>query len=276
MENKNIWEKLGTIGTFLSTTVLTIFTAIVGYQTSVMSDKVATFEKRINENRMISELIEKFETSMKGTIKSDLALLTLERYLRNNTEGGVLAVQDREMLVGFAESLILNTKKNDINIKELSYKVPRDFLMKYDLKRWNDIVAKYGPIKTDYIGSKQNVSDSTITYQQPVYQVADTQKATLVTSILDKIVYIQYESDVEIKKVEKMQQIFKDNQWAAPGIDKVNGKFSNIIKYFHPEDERLAKEANKILEGKYKIVNSITPKYQKLVPKGQIEVWTSN
>ncbi|MFH6987881.1 hypothetical protein ACHRVW_09060 [Flavobacterium collinsii] len=277
MENKDIWDKLAAIGTFLSTTVLVVFTSLVGYQTSIMSDKVATFEKRINENKMLGDLIEKFtlETSMTGTIKSDLALLTLERYLRNSAEEGVLTPQDREMLVGFAESLLLNKQKNGINLDELSYKVPKDFLIKYDIKKWNRIQDKYVYDKNKHVPPKENLSGSSIKTQEPVYQVLDTLKSTLLTSVLSKMVYIQYTSDIDIKKVKETQQKFKDNQWAAPGIDKVKGKFGNIIKYFHPEDERLAKEANKILEGKYKIVNSITPKYQKLVPKGQIEVWTS-
>ncbi|URC11737.1 MULTISPECIES: hypothetical protein [unclassified Flavobacterium] len=277
MENKDIWDKLSTIGTFLSTTVLVVFTSLVGYQTSIMSDKVATFEKKIDENKMIGDLIEKFtqDTSMKSSIRSDLALLTLERYLRNNTEGGVLRAQDKEMLVGFAESLILNTKKTGVNKEELSYKVPRDFLMKYDTIKWNNIVSLYGVDKTSSIYPTNVVYDSTIKNQQPVSQVADTLKSTLITSILKKIVYIQYASGINIKNVESIQQKFKENEWAAPRIDKVNGKFSNIIKYFHAEDERLAKEANKLLNDEYKIVNSITPKYQKLVPIGQIEVWTS-
>ena len=278
MENKDIWDKLGAIGTFLSTTVLVVFTSLVGYQTSILSDKVATFEKRIDENKMISDLIEKItlDTIMKSTIKSDLTLLTLERYLRNNTEGGNLTFQDKEMLVGFAESLILNTKKTGINKEELSYKVPRDFLIKYDTIKWNNIVSLYGVGKTNSIYPENLVYNSTIKNQQPVSQVTDTLKSELITSILKKIVYIQYAPSIDIKNVENIQQNFKDNQWAAPRIDRVKGKFSNTIKYFHPEDEGLAIEAGKLLNNGYIIVPSINSKYQKLVPKGQIEVWASN
>lgn len=44
---------------------------------------------------MIGELIQKLSTdTMKTTINSDFTLLTLERYLRNNTENEELTIQD--------------------------------------------------------------------------------------------------------------------------------------------------------------------------------------
>lgn len=274
---KDIWDKLGVVGTFLSTTVLVVFTTIVTYQTSVLTNKVDTFEKKIDENRMIGELIKDLTSdTLKSTIKSDFTLLTLERYLRNNTENGELALQDKEMLVGFAESLILNTnKKDNISNEEISYKIPRDFLIKYDTIKWNKIVSVYGVEKTE---SKypNSTSNSTIKAQAPVSQVTDTLKSSQISSILKKIVYIQYTATFDVKNAESIQQNFKNSQWAAPRLEKVNGKYSNVIKYFHPEDEGIAIEANKLLDNKYKIVPSINPKYQKLVPKGQIEVWASN
>lgn len=278
MENKDIWDKLGVIGTFLSTTLIAIFSTIVTYQTTVLTNKVETFEKKIEENKMIGELIQKLSSdTMKTTINSDFTLLTLERYLRNNTEEGELTIQDKEMLVGFAESLILNSDKNvAINTEEISYKIPRDFLFKYDTIKWNKIVSLYGVEKTNSVYPKNIVSNLTITAQQPVSQVDDSLKSSLISSILKKIVYIQYSPAFEKKNAENLQQNFKNNQWAAPRIDKVKGNYNNIIKYFHTEDEGIAIEANKLLDNKYKIVPSVSAKYQKLVPKGQIEVWASN
>lgn len=278
MENKDIWDKLSVIGTFLSTTLIAIFSTVVTYQTTVLTNKVETFEKKIEENKMIGELIQKLSTdTMKTTINSDFTLLTLERYLRNNTENGELTIQDKEMLVGFAESLILNSYKNvAINTEEISYKIPRDFLFKYDTIKWNKIVSLYGVEKTNSVYPKSIVSNLTITAQQPVSQVDDSLKSSLISSILKKIVYIQYSPAFDKKNAENLQQNFKNNQWAAPRIDKVKGNYNNIIKYFHPEDEGIAIEANKLLDNKYKIVPSVSTKYQKLVPKGQIEVWASN
>ncbi|WP_281635843.1 hypothetical protein [Flavobacterium marginilacus] len=277
MENKDFWDKLGVIGTFLSTTLIAIFSTVVTYQTSRLTNKVETFEKKIEENKMIGELIQKLSSdTMKTTINSDFTLLTLERYLRNNAENGELTIQDKEMLVGFAESLILNSnKKVAINTEEISYKIPRDFLFKYDTLKWNKIVSLYGVEKTNSVYPKITYN-STIKLQQPVSQVDDSLKSSLISSILKKIVYIQYAPTFETKNAENLQQNFKNNQWAAPRIDKVKGNYNNIIKYFHPEDEGIAIEANKILDNKYKIVPSITSKYQKIVPKGQIEVWASN
>jgi hypothetical protein len=180
------------------------------------------------------------------------------------------------MLVGFAESLILNNNKSDkISTEEISYKIPRDFLIKYDTLKWNNIVSLYGVEKTNSVYPKNNVSNATISAQEPVSQVEDTLKSSLISSILKKIVYIQYAPTFDEKSAESIQQNFKNNQWAAPRIDKVKGSYNNIIKYFHPEDEGIALEANKLLDNKYQIVPSISLKYQRLVPKGQIEVWVS-
>lgn len=216
MKNKDFWDKLGVIGTFLSTTLIAIFSTIVTYQTTVLTNKVETFEKKIEENKMIGELIQKLSSdTMKTTINSDFTLLTLERYLRNNTENGELTIQDKEMLVGFAESLILNSYKNiAINTEEISYKIPRDFLFKYDTLKWNKIVSLYGVEKTNSVYPKITYN-STIKTQQPVSQVDDSLKSSIISSILKKIVYIQYAPAFETKNAENLQQNFKNNQWAA-------------------------------------------------------------
>lgn len=278
MEKKDIWDKLGVISTFLSSTLIVIFTTLVTYYTAALSNKVETFEKKIDENKMIGELIKdlnKNETEA-GSIKSDFTLLTLERYLRNNNENGELCIQDKEMLVGFAESLILNNKKSIVIDKdEISYKIPRDFLNKYDTVKWNKIVNLYGIDKTKSVYPVNSVSNDIIIKQQPVSQVVDTVKSSEISSILKKIVYIQYSSKIDLKKAEDLRNKFKNNEWAAPRIDKVKGNFNNIIKFFHPEDEGIAQEANKLLDNKFKIIRSISAKYQRLVPKGQIEVWVS-
>ena len=120
-----------------------------------------------------------------------------------------------------------------------------------------------------------SVSNAIIIKQQPVSQVVDTIKSSKTSSILNKIVYIQYSSKINIKEAEEIRNKFKNNEWAAPRIDRVKGNFNNIIKYFHPEDEGIAAEANKVLDDKFKVISSISAKYQKLVPKGQIEVWVS-
>ena len=108
--NKDFWDKLGVVGTFLSTTLIVIFTSIVTYHTNQLSTKVDEFKTVIEENKMITSLIKDLSKDSSVTVQYDFALLALERYLRNANPDGSLKPQDQDMLVGFAQSLILDRK----------------------------------------------------------------------------------------------------------------------------------------------------------------------
>lgn len=275
-EQKDNWDKMGVVGTFLSSTLIVIFTTLVTFQTSVLSNKVDAFEQKIDENRMIGELVKDLSDTTASTLKTDFALLALERYMRNNNEKSELCMQDKEMLTGFAESIILNYKKSDLTRPlELQTKIPKDFLFRYkDTAKWNNIVAViYPKSETTVDLSKTTVTD--IAKTAPVSTVSDTTKSAEISSILKKIVYIQYAKGIGRDGAENLQKTFTANKWAAPGIEKVGGNYHNIIKYFHPEDKAYADQANKLLNDQYVIVNAASPKYQRIVPKGQIEVWAA-
>lgn len=274
--DKDFWDKLNTVGTFLSTTVIVVFTTIVTYNTSKLSNQVENFGKRIDENKMIGELVSSLSSDTISTFKSDFALLALERYLRNGNEDGILMPQDKEMLVGFAQSLIINgSKKDSVNAEGSRYSIPRDFLYKYDVDKWNTIVGIYSKETKDKIPDKV-VTNKTVASLEPVSQVSDSLKSSLMTSILKKIAYIQYAGTEGKAKAETLQQSLKDGQWAVPKTEEIKGSYSNVIKYFHPEDRDYALEANRLMGDKFQIVPSLLPKYQKVVPIGQIEIWISD
>lgn len=274
--NKDFWDKLSTVGSFLSTTVLVVFSTLVTYHTSVLTNRLDNFQKKMDENKMISELVNDLSSDTLSSFKSDFALLALERYLRNSNEKGELMPQDKEMLVGFAQSLILNgNKKDSLNMEESRYKIPRDFLFKYDVEKWNSIVGIYSKETKDKI-PKTEVTNKTVAKLEPVSQVKDTLKSSLMTSILKKIAYIQYAGPEAKAKAETLQKSLKDSEWAVPKMEKIEGTYSDVIKYFHTEDRDYALEANRLFNDRFQIVPIIKPEYQKIVPKGQIEIWVGS
>ena len=279
--NKDFWDKLGVIGTFLSTTVLVIFSTLVTMQTNKLSHQVEEFKTQMQENTMISQLVTQISKDTSSNVKFDFALLALERYLRNASPDGKLKSQDKDMLVGFAQSLILDRKFSFSDVSENNTDrilIPLEFLDKYDStkkKATGITVNDNNKIKVTPADSLNNSSEA-ITQAPPVSQLTDTSQSNIISLLIKKMVYIQFANRDKRKNAQDIQQTFIKNNWVAPGIEHVNGSYANIIKYFHYEDEALAIEANSLLGNKFKITPSITRKYQKLVPKGQIEIWIAN
>jgi len=279
--NKDFWDKLGVIGTFLSSTLIVVFTTVVTMRTNQLSHEVEEFKTVMEENKMIGGLVMEISKDTTSTVKYDFALLALERYLRNASDDGNLKSQDKDMLVGFAQSLILDRKilHDDISDKNSNrILIPQAFLEKYDSIKYRvtmNTVA--GTDKSSNLpdDSAKNTTSEVVQYA-PVSQLTDTTQSNTISLLIKKMVYIQFSNDNDRKEVEGIQQKFISSKWIAPGIQQVSGSYTNMIKYFHDEDEDIANEANVLLGNKYKIIPSISPKYQKLVPKGQIEIWIAD
>ena len=279
--NKDFWDKLGTIGTFVSSTLIVIFTTIVTIHTNKLSNQIEEFKVAMDENKMINDLVKNISFDTTSNVKYDFALLALERYLKNTNTDGTLKDQDKEMLVGFAQSLILDRNSFTKNISEKDqYRIliPKEFLEKYDTSRLQliqNILASKNK-KAIYPNDSLEGNNQELKNIGPVSQVSDTTLSNSIGIILKKMLYIQYSNPDKFKEVEQIRQIFKDNKWLTPGMECVKGTYDNIIKYFHIEDREIANEANSLMGGKYRVIAIHNPKYENLVPKGQIEIWISN
>jgi hypothetical protein len=278
--NKDFWDKMGVVGTFLSSTLIVVFTTVVTWHTSKLSNKIEEFKTGIDENKMINDLVKEISSDSNSNVKYDFVLLALERYLRNTSIDGLLKDRDRDMLVGFAQSMILDRKNYHKEITETDMNrilIPKKFLEKYDSVGLNEIqvILANEHNKYNYPSDTVKINNHDLSSVAPVAQLNENTSRNSLNLILKKVVYIQYSDRVNQKKAEDILHLFKDNKWVAPGVEHVNGNFSNTIKYFHDEDRELANEANRILNNQYKVVANVVQKYRNMVPKGQIEIWIS-
>ena len=156
--------------------------------------------------------------------------------------------------------------------------IPTEFLEKYDTGKLTMIqhILINRNNKVTYPSENKDLSSSEVENNKPVSQLTDKSQLNSLSLILKKIIYIQYSNIAKRDDVEKIQKIFKNNKWIAPGIECVKGKYTNIIKYFHDEDRDIANEANNLMGNTYKVIQISNPEYEKSVPKGQIEIWISN
>lgn len=261
-------------------TIVVIFTSIIAsytaYRTGVLNDKINNLKAVSEEGQTISAQIEKLTTDTTSTLKYDYAFLTLERYLKNTTEDGELKPQDKEMLIGFAQSLILdriNSKKAISDKDKNKLLIPKQFLQK------NDSVAlnKLGYLledKNKTVNYPSTAVTSPIASVPPVSQIVNLEKSKSISIVLNKVVYIQYSNKDKFQEVQLIQENLKEKGWISSRSDIVNGTYSNVIKFFHSEDRELAFEIRKIIGEHFRIVE--VKNFEEKVPIGQLEVWVNN
>ena len=97
--NKDTWDKLGILATFVQIVVIGGFTVLVSYNTSVMNNKIDSFKTGMEENTMIAKLVTDLTGDTVRNLKTDFALLSLERYLRSSNKD-TLKIMTRRCLSG--------------------------------------------------------------------------------------------------------------------------------------------------------------------------------
>lgn len=267
MISKETLDKLQII----STSLIAIFTAITAFYTTNLSSRLENFKAISQEGKTVSELVNTLSDT-RSTVKYDYAFLSLERYLRN-INNGELKPQDKNMLVGFAQSLIYDRINTDegVNVTHRIL-IPKEFLAKNDtVVLWRikqDLNEKY----QKRVPPPDNFNPNLYSVE-PVAQTIDSNKSKTISLILNKVCYIQYASNDKKETALKFQKKLKDESWLAPGIEKIPGNYTNTIRYFHDEDLYLAIKVRELLG------NEFTPtriyNYEKKAPKGQIEVWVA-
>ena len=257
----------------LATTLIAVFTAFTAFNTNKLTGKVQSLKATQEEGTAVSNLIEKLSADNISTVKYDYAFLSLERYLRNTNEDGELKPQDKNMLVGFAQSLIYDRINNnqDTTANVINrILIPKRFLQKNDTLVLQEIQLELSKKFKKTIALYNDRADN-LNATPPIYQTTDSIRSKSVSLILSKIAYIQYGDKSKKELALQAQQKLKNQSWIAPGIEKVDGDYKSTIRYFHDEDRFLANQANEALDGKFTLLRIFH--FDKKVPKGQIEVW---
>jgi molybdopterin converting factor small subunit len=273
-------EKKDFLGTF--NTIVIILTSIVAaftaYRTTTLSDKISNIKAVTEEGKTVSELIDKFSKDSIPNRAFDFAFLSLERYLKNTTDDGSLKPQDKEMLVGFAQSIIYdrifnNKKKSNVAINQIL--IPKKFLQLNAKEVLKEIEIELSTKNNKIIIPTHVIKEKDSLYIfNPVSMPIDDIKAKAISLILKKVVFIQYSEKNNENEVTKIQNLLKKTGWLTPSIENVPGNFKNTIRYFHDEDRIYANELNQNLKKKYVLLRVYN--FESKVPNGQLEVWLNN
>jgi len=264
---------------FLSVVVPSLQLLLLGILTALFTANIDKFKAGIDESEMINRLVmDLSKDSTKTSLKADFVLLSLERYL-NRSHNGVMKEYDRDMLVGFAKSIIINRYKNSNkqsiqNIDEL--RIPREILLKYNSANVNSFFLDL--TKSDITPYALDTAEvKNINIANPVRQLVKENKSEILKVLIPRSVYIQYNDINKMLGIDSLRIAFQEQKWNASSLEFRKGTYSNSIRYFHSEDINLVDEASKILESchyrKFKII--LLTEY-KNVPKGQIEIWINN
>ena len=274
--NKDLWDKLGIVATFVQIIVIGGFTAFVTYNTSVMNHKIESFKTGMEENTMIAKLVTDLTGDTVRNLKTDFALLSLERYLRSSKQGH-LEDYDKKMLIGFAKSIIMdrmiNSKADSSdNIKKIY--IEKEFLNSIDTGAYNSMLAIVSGSET-----KKNIPDSAVSEKglmntKPVVELSNPEKSQAISALFSKTCYIQYSSDQNKQVALEIQKSLKDAGWYAPGIQLVKGNYRSVVKYFHAEDQQLAEKVVALAKGNAQTL--AIKGYEAKVPVGQLEIWIGN
>ena len=87
-------------------------------------------------------------------------------------------------------------------------------------------------------------------------------------------VFVHYSNKDKISVVKDYEKTLKANNWVVPGLEFINLKYPNSIKYFHQEDKNLAESLNVLLNSKFRIVPNL--EFGNTVPNRQLEIWINN
>jgi len=266
---RDTWDKLEVFSKFITGGLLVVIAFFVDQGSKRIS-------RSNEEGKIIQSLIEDLSKKDDNT-HNDVALLSLEKFLLQKNDEKLLEI-DKTYIIQISETLLRQRITKDSGFNAQS-SIPFRLWQKYDSVYANDFF-------TDFIASKSMVDEITspkkdsltsieLAAMKPIAQSNDAVEASVLSSFKKKIVYLQYSQRDQLESMKELQKAFISNKWIAPGVEFVSGKYSNLIKYFDPDDKQLADNAavlaGKIFNKPFKIAPIFNNRYN--VPKGQIEIW---
>jgi len=252
---------------------------MLGILTALITANLDRFKAGIDENNMINELVKDLsKDSTKMNLKYDFMMLSLERYLKRS-HNGELKEYDRDMLVGFAKSVIINrlsSNSKTYDLKTNDVLIPKEILQKYDSSNIKSFLLAISEV--NMTPTKRDTSEvRNIANVEPVRQLLNPQKSVLLNALIPKSIYIQYNNLSKKKEVDSIRIAFQKKGWNAPRVEYRKGVYKNSIRYFHPEDVLLVEEASNLIDTiQDHHFKKIFLSNYKDVPKGQIELWINN
>jgi len=127
---------------------------------------------------------------------------------------------------------------------------------------------------------KSNLRSEPLVDQQIQKEIPD--KTEKLSNFLKHVIYLQFSSKVDKEFAEGLRHYLENEGYFVPGVENVNDKYDNQIRYFNIEDENLAKKVQKECN-KYSKLHNWNIDFNLIdlsksnfsAKKGQIEIWLS-
>jgi hypothetical protein len=273
MAEKDNWDKYDII---MKTIVLGVIPFVINHGFNEIAQSLKKAE-------LVNSLIPHLVDSDNST-KRDIALITLHyaipaKKCDSMKECGEVAKDDEVLDIARAlmTNAITNGKYSEIKVaadickNRISDKFYEKSIYPQLFEKGKQSASSVDPENDPQKDSKENIAKA-----MEVIQPSLTPKNTGFEGI--RLVYIQYDAD--INKAKKIQEYLKEeiNSSVAPGIEHVRGITANSIRYANSGDLEIAKK----LQGELsKMTPPITIKDNELidlspnykVPSGQLEIW---
>jgi hypothetical protein len=277
-KKRDAWDWLD-LGTKVTSGVLLAGIAIF---IKMGTDEIAAAHRRGDMVRnLISDL-----TTKEARTRQDLALIAL-----NHSIGD----QDVDLMTEIAERLVFDTAgySNAASPADQPFATVAFRILEQRNKGRADSLRSVLRARTEAIASVPETraalrSSPDSGHTRAVETKADSSAAAaltqLVTPIQSRIVFIQFQGDLERPVVQQLRQRFNSAGFVSPDVERVtSGQFNSSVRYFHPEDAATADSVAEIARTFVQQQRLRVPSVPVLsfagrgfnAPRGQVEVWIS-
>jgi hypothetical protein len=250
-KGKDLWDKLNVLGKLTSAILLAAITILLKYG---IDDITVSLEKGQLVQKLLDDL-----TTQNQNVRQDIALIALNHSIGKH---------DPLLVLEIAEQVFKSRGKSDDLTNDAAF----------------SIIQQLNPTKAKQIAlsiakdEQSNLRSDANTSPESTKRVSTD--AQFVAKVFPRIVYIQFKHENSRETAKDIQKFLQQKDISAPGVERVDEKFPNSIRYFHQEDIQFAKEINRILKDffksnsqniVFKLDNLSQSKFK--VPTGHIEIW---
>ena len=273
---KDHWDKLDIVAKLFSGVVLVGIAMVIKCGT----DEIAASHRR---GELVRSLLADLTTRDQQT-RQDLALIALDHSLGDQNADLVLDIAERLVLdtVGVPDSARAAARAlGSTAFRILERRAPgrADSVRTLIEEQVQDAFAD-----PDVRAAARSAPDTaTRTVASAVDDRAARAATDLLGAIRSRVVYIQYQGDVQRAQVEAMRRMFADAGFTAPGVERIETRFTSAVRFFHVTDSALADTVAQLARTFVQAngLGPVTLPVQDLTarrlraPRGQIEVWIS-
>lgn len=289
---KDWWDKTDVIGKIVSGVLLAVVALLLQQYTGQIQKNADEKAEKIKKGELLQSLVSDLSQPA-DRVRRDVALIALNRSVGD---------EDSALVLEIVEHIFRNTPtESNGEALKVAYRIieQRNPILAQQLAaelniKANDPATRNSLISSPDVSSpnesatvaisEKNKGISPVSESQIRAMLAPTEDAPAsanarqISAVFPKIAYIQFQGNIARERAEELRNLLIKQGISAPGVERIEGKYQNSIRYFNKEDSILASETakavNKFFEQKGCKTEFEPKEFSKFkTPKGQIEVW---